>query len=201
MKQYSSTGMKNNFSMKKDNINHLFESLQNEFDIETPNTGHENRFLEKIRAKSGTSLVETKLKRNLWKPFIGIAASIALIITLSFTFQQSDDIKDLANVSPEMANTQSFFTSVIAEELGKVENERSPATDWLIKDAMVQMNSLEEEYEQLKIDLTESGNDKRVIHAMINNFWNRIDLLKTVLKSIEEVKTIKQRIDETSNTI
>ncbi len=185
--------------MNKDNLNHLFETLRNDFDIEVPNTGHENRFLEKIKANNNVATV--KSKRNLWKPFIGIAASIALIVTLTFTFQQGDDIKDLANVSPEMASTQSFFTSVIAEELSKVENERSPATDWLIKDAMVQMNDLEKEYEQLKIDLTESGNDKRVIHAMINNFWNRIDLLKTVLKSIEEVKTIKQRINETSNTI
>ncbi len=187
--------------MNKDNLNHLFETLQNEFDIDVPNSGHENRFLEKLKAKNETPVVQMKHKKNLWKPFIGIAASIALIITLSFTFQQGEDIKDLANVSPEMANTQSFFTSVIAEELGKVENERSPATDWLIKDAMVQMNGLEKEYEQLKIDLTESGNDKRVVHAMINNFWNRIDLLKTVLKSIEEIKTIKKRIDETSNTI
>lgn len=187
--------------MSRDNLNHLFETLQHDFDVETPNTGHENRFLEKIKAQNNEQSIALNSKRSLWKPFIGIAASIALIVALTFSFQSKKEINDLASVSPEMANTQSFFTSVIAEELNKVESESSPATDWLIKDAMVQMDILEKEYNQLKIDLTESGNDKRVIHAMINNFWNRIDLLKTVLESIEEVKTIKQRIDETSITV
>lgn len=187
--------------MDKDHLNHLFDSLQNEFDTKQPNTGHEQRFLNKLKAQNKTAIIETKRKRTLWKPFIGIAASIALIITLTFSFNTEDNVKDLASVSPEMADTQSFFTSVINEELSKVEQERSLATDWLIKDAMIQMKNLEKEYEQLKIDLTESGNDKRVIHGMINNFLNRIDLLKTVLNSIEEIKIIKQNIDETSNTI
>jgi len=188
--------------MNKDNLNHLFENLQSDFDIETPNNGHENRFLEKLKANKERPIKTTKLKRSLWKPFIGIAATIALIITFTFSINTTEsEIKDLASVSPEMANTQNFFSSVIEEELSKVKKERTPETESLIADAMSQMEVLEEEYQLLKVDLTESGNDKRVIHAMINNFLNRVDLLKTVLQSIEEIKIIKQRIDETSNTI
>ena len=187
--------------MSKDNLNQLFETLQHDLDVEMPKTGHENRFLDKLKAQNNEHSIALNPKKSFWKPFLGIAASIALIITLSFSFQNKKEVNDLASVSPEMENTQNFFTSVIAEELSKVESERSPATDWLIKDAMLQMDNLEKEYNQLQIDLKESGNDKRVIHAMINNFWNRINLLKTVLESIEEVKTIKQNIDETSITI
>jgi hypothetical protein len=187
--------------MNKDNLNHLFENLQSDFDIEIPNTGHENRFLEKLKASNETPVTPTKPKRRLWKPFIGIAATIALILTLTFSINTENEIKDLASVSPEMANTQHFFSAVIEEELSKVKKERTPETELLIADAMSQIEILEEEYQLLKIDLTESGNDKRVIHAMINNFLNRVDLLKTVLQSIEEIKTIKQHIDETSNTI
>ena len=188
--------------MNKDNLSHLFETLQSDFDIETPNKGHEHRFLDKLNANREQPVAVTKPKRNLWKPFIGIAASIALILTFTFTLNTEEDIKDLASVSPEMANTQHFFSAVIEEELSKVEQERTPETEALIKDALSQMEILEEEYQLLKVDLTESGNDKRVIHAMITNFLNRVDVLKSVLQSIEEVKIIKQQhSDETNNTI
>ena len=50
----------------------------------------------------------------------------------------------------------------------------------------------------LKKDLVESGNDKRVIYAMITNFQNRIDLLQNVINTIEEIKTLKETENETT---
>ena len=52
------------------------------------------------------------------------------------------------------------------------------------------MNTLETQYENLKNDLLESGQDKRVIYAMIDNFQNRIDLLEQVLEHIEATKKL-----------
>ena len=49
-------------------------------------------------------------------------------------------------------------------------------------------------------DLLESGNDKRVIHAMIQNFQQRIDLLSEVLEQIENIKSLNNQNYE-SNTI
>ncbi|WP_452224698.1 hypothetical protein [Lacinutrix chionoecetis] len=188
--------------MKNDNINKLFERLQDDFDVETPNQDHKQRFIEKLNAQSNTPKVVTaKSNSNLWKPFLGIAASILLIVTLAFNFEGKPKVQDLASVSTEMKDTQNFFTKVIAEELEKIDSERTPETEVLIKDAMVQMETLEKEYAQLKLDLTESGNDKRVIHAMIDNFWNRINVLKTVLENIESIKTFKQQTNETSITL
>ena len=34
--------------MNKDNLNTLFEDLKNEFNIEAPNIGHQQRFLDKL---------------------------------------------------------------------------------------------------------------------------------------------------------
>lgn len=188
--------------MKDDKINKIFEKFQHDFDVETPNHGHENRFLEKLKAQNQAQEVAVnKPSRNIWKPFLGIAASIMLIITLAFNFNTEPEVQDLASISPEMANTQNFFTSVIAEELEKIDSERTPETEALIKDAMIQMETLEKQYNQLKLDLTESGNDKRVIHAMIDNFWNRINILKTVLENIEGIKTFKLNNNETITTL
>lgn len=100
-----------------------------------------------------------------------------------------------------MAQTQSFFTNAIAEELEKLETETAPEAEKLINDAMAQMDILDQEYEKLKLKLSESGEDKRVIHAMISNFQNRIDVLQNVLQQIEEVKQLKNETYENSTTI
>ena len=190
--------------MKQDNLKSLFEGLKDDFDIENPDLGHQQRFLAKLQQGQDQKLADNMgfpLKRNLWRPFIGIAASIALLFSVFVVMQQDPEINDLASVSPEMSETQDFFTVAIAEELNKLESERSPETENLIKDALAQMSILETEYEALKLDLSESGDDNRVIYAMITNFQNRIELLQSVLENIEIVKQLKQDPNENSITI
>jgi hypothetical protein len=110
-------------------------------------------------------------------------------------------VNDLASISPELSETQEFFTTTIAQELSVLNNERSPKTEAIINDALTQINILEKEYESLKVHLSESGDDKRVIYAMIANFQNRIDLLQNVLKQIEEVKQLNNENNENNATI
>ncbi len=50
----------------------------------------------------------------------------------------------------------------------------------------------------LKKDLVSSGNDKRVVYAMINNFQKRIDLLKQVIAKIEMIKKLNTETNETT---
>ena len=169
----------------------LFERLENEFDVEIPNSGHQNRFLEKLKPQH--TIVDNKPKKaNYWKPFLALAASIVLCFSIFTIMQvQEPEIKDLASVSPELSRTQDFFTLAIENELATLEGERSPETEELINDALKQLKVLEGNYERLKRDLTESGDDKRVVFAMITNFQNRIDVLEHVLENIEEVKLYK----------
>ncbi|WP_431137600.1 hypothetical protein [Psychroserpens mesophilus] len=178
--------------MKKDNIDQLFEKLDTKFDVDTPNSGHQNRFLEKLKQQHRTDDTSPQQKSNYWKPILAVAASIVLCFSI-FTFmqEQEPDLKDLASVSPELSKTQDFFTLAIQNELETLETERSPETEELIDDALKQLNVLEKDYEKLKKDLTESGDDKRVVYAMISNFQNRIDVLEHVLQNIEEVKQFK----------
>jgi hypothetical protein len=114
---------------------------------------------------------------------------------------QEAKLNDLASVSPELSKTQDFFTTAIAEELASIQSERTPETEALINDALSQLDILEKDYEKLKIDLTKSGNDKRVIYAMISNFQTRIDILQNVLTSIEHIKELKTKTNENKSTI
>ncbi len=188
--------------MSKDKIDQLFNRLKNDYDFEAPSLQHEQRFLAKLHNQGKENIIViSKSKRGLWKPFIGIAASFALLFSIFIGIQQTDDSRDLASVSPKMSETQDFFTTTIGAELTKLQNETSPEAQSLVQDAMRQIKILEYNYESLKQDLSVSGDDDRVIYAMISNFQSRIDLLQNVLQQIENVKQLKNTNYENSTTI
>ena len=186
--------------MSKDNLNTVFENLKNDFDIEVPNLNHQQRFLDKLNNQGKIATLEVP-KRIFWKPLISIAASVVLLVALFFGTQQEVSAKDLASISPEMAKTENFFTSTISNELAKLNGETSSETTGLVQDALKQLESLEIEYAFLKQDLADSGDDQRVIYAMISNFQNRIELLQNVLQNIEEIKQLKQINNEDATTL
>jgi hypothetical protein len=187
--------------MNENSINNLFENLKEDFNIEDPKLGHQQRFLSKLNNQNETIIETPKSVRQLWRPLIGVAASLVLLISVFIGIQQNSNSSDLASVSTEMATTQDFFTNVITSELEKLNSEESPEFQDLIVDALFQIKILEENYEQLKVDLTDSGNDKRVIFAMINNFQNRIDLLQNVVEQIDNLKQLNNTQNENSTTI
>jgi hypothetical protein len=180
--------------MKKDKIETLFNNLEGNFDIHETPKGHKERFLDKLIQAEKPSVI----KLNWWKP-LSIAASIAVLIAFGTIFMKTNPSElDLASVSPEMMQTQSFFTSTISEELQTLKSLTSPEAKVLVDDALNQIDVLEKEYAGLKKDLVKSGNDKRVIYAMISNFQNRIELLQQVIEKIEEIKKLKDYTDETT---
>ncbi|SHH50321.1 hypothetical protein [Winogradskyella jejuensis] len=181
---------------KQDNIETLFEDLKGKFDVLEPNKGHGARFLEKLDAKS-SGKKENKLS-TFWKPLLAVAASVVIAISVFGGINQTEDTLDLASVSPEFSEAQDFFTTTISEELKKLNAERSPLTENIIYEAERQLKTLEEDYEDLKNDLKESGNDKRVIYAMISNFQSRIDILNDILDKIEDLKDTNY---DTENTL
>ena len=186
----------------EDKLDDLFKTLQHDFDVEEPNAHHEDRFLAKLKHQN-TVKQPTAIKNSysFIKPIMAVAATVILLLTLTFAFQTEDNPTDLASVSPEMAKTQSFFNATIAQELKELEKENAPEVQPLIQDALKQLNILETDYNNLKQDLNKSGHDKRVIYAMIANFQNRIEILETVLETIDTVKQLKNISNENKNTI
>ncbi len=184
--------------MKKDSIDNLFNELEGQFDIHEPKNGHDTRFLNRLNAQ------QSKARRNLkntWKSVMAIAASLVICIAVFTSLNSDPELMDLASVSPELSETQDFFSVTIESELKKLDQERSPETEKIIDDALKQIKILEESYEALKIDLTNSSSDNRVIYAMISNFQSRIDVLNNVLEQIENYKQLKLNINETNYTL
>ncbi|MCT8340155.1 hypothetical protein MG296_08815 [Flavobacteriaceae bacterium TK19130] len=189
--------------MKNDDINNLFKDLEGQFDLaETPD-GHTKRFMKKLTATSASSenqqvQIPSTKTINMWKP-LAIVASIAACFAIVFSvWNRTPKTQGLAAVSPEMEKTETFFTATIAQELRTLKTLENPQTKALVDDALEQITILESEYQKLEGDLAESGYDKRVIYAMINNFQNRIDVLQTVIETISELETLKNMTNETT---
>ena len=187
--------------MNKDNLDIILKNVEGQFDTEEPAIGHKQRFLDKLNNQNTMVVTKKKSVFKLWKPLLGVAASVVLLLTISFGVLKSNNSNELASISPEMATTQDFFTTTIATELKKLNSEESPEYQDLIVDTMFQMKILEENYEQLKQDLNTSGQDKRVIYAMISNFQDRIDLLQNVVEQIDDLKQTKNEQNENSITL
>lgn len=177
----------------KDNLDNIFKELEGQFDLEEPTIGHFDRFETKLNKGSDS----TSNKRNNLFYFIAIAASFVLFFGIWIGSTLANSGMELAELSPEMEETQSYFVSVIEKELQAIEIERNSDTEHLIKDALLQLNKLETEYQSLTLELKESTDEKRIIFAMISNFQQRIDVLQGLLAQIEDFKQLKTQKNET----
>jgi ABC-type phosphate/phosphonate transport system permease subunit len=172
--------------MSTNNINQLFEN-QNNWDFEEPNYGHEKRFLVKLRKR------QPKKKFN-WISF-SIAASLLLFFGL-FYFTYTNPKTTEVVFSPQVQQTHDYFSSVINSELAVLKEKETPQSKVLINDAMSQMNSLEQDYDNLKLEIERNGENKQIIYAMITNMQTRISFIKSVLDQVENINKLKIETNE-----
>jgi hypothetical protein len=175
-----------------DKLDDIFKKFENQFDLEEPNIGHFNRFEAKLN-KSSTSFPK---KRFRLFSYVAVAASVVLLFGIWLGASFSESGMELASISSEMEETQSYFVATIENELETIEKERNADTEQLIKDGLTQLNKLEEQYLLLTKELKENTEDKRIIYAMISNFQQRIDVLQSLLLQIKNVKQLKTQNNE-----
>lgn len=177
--------------MKKKTIDQVFKRLEGRFDTAAPSVNHKANFLKKLQEQTLSEVPEQKRKPVQWMRPLFIAASMILLAGLLFgQFTYGSNVKELADVSPEMEQTQDFFTKTIERELFDIRENMNPENQAMVEDAIKQLEILETNYDTLKKDLSESGEDKRVIYAMIDNFQNRIDLLQDVVEQMDAIKKL-----------
>jgi len=177
----------------KDKLEQRFKELEGGFDIEEPKLGHFDRFEVKLARQTTTQ--QPKWNPNTWK-WLAIAASIALLFTLGLGNYSTKQGLELADVSPKMEETQSFFVSTIQQEIENINLKRNDDNQQIIDDAFKQLNKLEENYKKLTLELDNSNKDKRIIYAMIANFQQRIEVLQSLLQQLDELEQLKNSIND-----
>ncbi len=183
--------------MKEDIIDKLFTEARPYFDTEEPRAGHRGRFLDRLNAP----VEESKRGVSWWKP-LSIAASILVVMGLFFGQSlRSETAKErIAQISPEISNSEFYFANIVEQQLKLLESEKSPETNKIIEDALSQLSILESDYKKLEVDLLNGGDSNIILRSMIQNFQTRIDLMQDVLAQIEIIKNLKNHQNENSIT-
>ena len=154
------------------------------------------RFLDKLAHPSNT--LKKEPKRNWWKP-LSIAASIAVILVSTlFLIPDSDPDIELSERAPQVSETKLYYANLIKQEVNKLALEDSPETKQIIADAMMQLKTLETDYNKIESDLLQGGNTKILLNAMITNFQTRMDLLQSVMEQIDEIKNFNNTKDDSN---
>lgn len=179
---------------EKDNITNLFERLQNDFDIEVPHIGHQDRFLAKIQQQQARAKKEASKPVVLFTWWKQMAAACVILVSLGILIGinlNTSAEETNVTLSPEVQKSQVYFASLLEKEIAKVKAAENEDTKEIIQDALIQLERLEKDYNNLKKQLVERGEDKRILHAMVINFQLRIDLVESVLTQIDELKLFK----------
>lgn len=172
---------------ENDNLEKLFQKHENNWDLNELNSNHKDLFLNKLQNK--------KTKRNYFIPF-AVAASLLLIVGISFLYNNNQKPKNLEFASVETRQTDSIFTVLIEKELIKIKEKQSPANEIIIQDALKQMKILDVDYQNIVIELQHNGENKSLIMALIANLQTRMSFLQNVMSHIEENEKIKNISNE-----
>lgn len=183
---------------REDDIVAVFKKLEGRLDIESPLSGHQQRFLTKLKSSQHTKADATKIIR--WQKPLGIAASLLFLCVIGILFlQKAPTVKEqIVKIAPEVSETEFYFANLLSEQLEQLKNEDAPETQHLIQNTLTSLKSLETDYAELEKELLKGGNSKLLLKAMIINFQTRMDLLSEVLEKIEMIKTYTPYSNENS---
>ncbi|WP_269684672.1 anti-sigma factor [Flavobacterium lacustre] len=175
---------------ENEKLDKLFEKFDSQWDVQEPDNKHEIRFLDKLNSKT-----KKKSKRNYFIS-MAIAASIVVLLSISFFYNSNAESSELKFASKETKQTDSIFTVLIEKELEKIKEKKSPENEKIIADALKQMRTLDSDYQKIIMELETNGESKQIIYAMISNLQTRISFLQNVLQHIEDNENRKIISDE-----
>lgn len=122
-----------------------------------------------------------------WKVYSRIAAAVVLAIGVSWVVYEfsSNPYSDgfaLHELSPELAETEFFYSQQVEEKIKMIKASKS-VVDPEVLDNLAMLDSA---YQELKLDLKDNAANEEVIDAMITNYRIKLQLLEQILMEIKE---------------
>ncbi len=155
---------------------------------------------------------ELHQKTNRSFTFLKIAASVLLLLGLSFTGyhlfnsgasqgvelpndKSANKINSLGDLSPDLKKVEAYYLTQINYQLAKItitdENRE------LLEVYLSQLSDLQKEYNNLNTQLNINEISEETINALIENLQLRLQLLRQLKKKLEIIDNYKREEDET----
>jgi hypothetical protein len=186
-----------------ENIDKIIRNNRELFDNAEPNEGHFNRFAAKLKQQK-------RKNRSLTSyTFLLKAASIAILVTLSFLWTYDNLIKpspensgiSLSEVSDEYMEVEVYYKQQVNLRYGQIRNmdifSDSIQRSMLLKE----LSDMDSIYTNLQDELKANPKDKRIINAMIEHYQLKVDVMNRILHQLEQIKNenlIKDRNHESN---
>src|SRR5690606_33346168 len=106
---------------------------------------------------------------------------------------------NLAEYSPELGEAENYLAYVVKEKTEQVKSLQNKENQDIINHSLNELDSLQTNYNQLLMDLKESGGNPLVIKSVVVNLQLQVEVLESVMNQIEINQEIKQNYNE--NTI
>lgn len=133
--------------------------------------------------------LDRKKAKNPWMVMLKVAAAILVFMIVSLGFYLNDQRMAintngiaLHNVSSELADTEAFYSSQIADKI-KIIEVKSGSLD---PEIQMQLKMLDDDYLSLKKDLNDNADSEEVINAMIEYYRLKLAMLETILSEIQK---------------
>jgi hypothetical protein len=166
------------------------EAIQNDL----PPDGHFERFELKLSQNN-------RKKSNYWIGFLsGMAAVIVIGIILFFhPGKEENHSMTLSNVSAQYAEVEFYYTHSIKQQTLKLNeySEKFGSNDPSLRMVVKELEEYDHTYSQMCRELQTTPNDERVIHAMINYYQTKLDIINKILKEIENKQVTLKKNENT----
>lgn len=133
---------------------------------------------------------------------LSIAATLLIVLTAGVVFwgYQKKEATNIANISPQLANQQVHYASMI--ELKRSELKRIEKEDpRLYHEFASEIKKMDASYQRLKNDLPTSPNQEETVKAMIRNLQAQIEVLNQQLNIIQQIDQLKKEEQNETQSI
>lgn len=183
----------------KDKLKDFVNEHREEFDTFEPRPDLWQDISKELPQKKTARIISLTYAR-MWQ----YAAVVALLIAVGFVIRQylpagsgTDNTNEIAvvaieNIAPQMVEVETYYTSLINEKKAQMGNFDLKALG--INDNLQQdIATLDSAYARLKTELLTTPNKDQIVDAMIQNLQLRMEILNQQVKTLEEIRKIKQQ--------
>ena len=175
------------------NLKDLFKNQQEDQTVKM-SEGHEARFLQKLDKALPVE------KKSSHFGFLNIAASVVILLGMSYgafkyfekpndstkpaTLVQTQEIKTMGDISPDLKKVEDYYLASINLELSKV--KLTPSNKELVDGYIERLQELNVEYDNLTQELNDNGPTEETLDALINNLKLRLNLVMRLKEKLQE---------------
>ncbi len=152
------------------------------FDTEEPINGHNDRFdakLTQLDRKRGRriGIIMLKIAAVL---LLGLVISYAAIREFRFLNRNTENIIT-AIAYPELNEAEQFYTSQLNQYYSKIQDLRFNNDKTEKKQIIDELSEMDQQVWVMKLDLRQNPDDERIVHAIINFYQVKIELMDMII--------------------